>query len=51
MEWIRPLAPVPAPGFLVHGEPQQSQTLAKLLHSTYNLNVAIPAPGQSFDLA
>ena len=51
MEWIRPLAPSLRRVFLVHGEPQQSQTLAKLLHSTYNLEVAIPAPGQSFDLA
>jgi len=51
MEWIRPLAPSLRRVFLVHGEPQQSQTLAKLLHSTYNLDVAIPAPGQSFDLA
>jgi len=51
MEWIRPLAPSLRRVFLVHGEPQQSQTLAKLLHSTYNLSVAIPAPGQSFDLA
>jgi len=51
MEWIRPLAPSLRQVFLVHGEPQQSQTLAKLLHSSYNLNVAIPAPGQSFDLA
>jgi metallo-beta-lactamase family protein len=51
MEWIRPLAPSLRQVFLVHGEPQQSQTLAKLLHSVYNLNVAIPAPGQSFDLA
>ena len=51
MEWIRPLAPSLRQVFLVHGEPQQSQTLAKLLHSTYNLSVAVPAPGQSFDLA
>jgi metallo-beta-lactamase family protein len=51
MEWIRPLAPSLRQVFLVHGEPRQSQALAKLLHSTYNLNVAIPAPGQSFDLA
>jgi metallo-beta-lactamase family protein len=51
MEWIRPLAPSLRQVFLVHGEPQQSQTLAKLLHSTYNLSVVIPAPGQSFDLA
>ncbi len=51
MEWIRPLAPSLRQVFLVHGEPQQSQTLAKLLHSTYNLDVVIPTPGQSFDLA
>jgi metallo-beta-lactamase family protein len=51
MEWIRPLAPSLRQVFLVHGEPQQAQTLAKLLRSTYNLKVAIPAPGQSFDLA
>ena len=50
MEWIRPLAPSLRQVFLVHGEPQQSETLAKLLHSTYNLSVAIPAPGQSFVL-
>ena len=51
MEWIRPLAPSLRRVFLVHGEPVQSQTLAKLLHSTYNLDVVIPASGQSFDLA
>jgi len=51
MEWIGPLAPSLRRVFLVHGEPQQSQTLAKLLDSTYNLNVVIPAPGQSFELA
>jgi metallo-beta-lactamase family protein len=51
MEWIRPLAPSLRRVFLVHGEPVQTQTLAKLLHSTYNLDVVIPVPGQSFDLA
>ena len=50
MEWIRPLAPTLRKVFLVHGEPQQAQTFAKLLHSTYNLGVAIPGPGQSFEL-
>ncbi|HEY2015724.1 MAG TPA: MBL fold metallo-hydrolase [Bryobacteraceae bacterium] len=50
MEWIRPMAPALRKVFLVHGEPQQSEVLAKLLHSTYNLEVAVPAPGQSFEL-
>ena len=30
--------------------PEQSAAFAKLLHSEYNLDVAIPAPGQSFEL-
>jgi metallo-beta-lactamase family protein len=50
MAWIRPLAPSLRKVFLVHGEPQQAQTFARLLHSTYNLEVAIPGPGQSFEL-
>ena len=36
--------------FLVHGEPTQSETLAKLLRSHYGLETVCPAPGQSFDL-
>ena len=37
--------------FLVHGEPQQSETLAKLLKSQYNLETVAPAPGQGFELS
>ena len=33
LEWIRPLVGSLRKVFLVHGEPQQSQTLAKLLHA------------------
>jgi metallo-beta-lactamase family protein len=36
--------------FLVHGEPTQSETLAKLLHTQYGLEAVCPAPGQSFEL-
>jgi metallo-beta-lactamase family protein len=50
IEWIRPLAPSLRKVFLVHGEHQQSETLAKLLYSTYHLEVAVPAPGQSFEI-
>ena len=46
----RPLAGTLRKVFLVHGEAQQSATLAKLLHSEYNLEVAIPGPGQYFEL-
>jgi metallo-beta-lactamase family protein len=50
MEWIRPIAPTLRKVFLVHGEPQQSAALAKLLDSTYGLDVTVPTPGQSFEL-
>jgi len=50
LHWIEPLAPTLRKVFLVHGEPEQAAALAKLLHSTYGLEVVVPAPGQSFDL-
>ena len=50
MEWIRPVAPTLRRVFLVHGEPQQQAVLARLLASTFGLDVEVPAPGQSFDL-
>jgi metallo-beta-lactamase family protein len=50
LDWIRPLAPHLRKVFLVHGEPSQAATFAKLLRSTYDLEVSVPAPGQSFEL-
>ncbi len=50
LQWIEPLAPSLRKVFLVHGEPQQSEVLAKLLHATYGLEVVVPSPGQSFEL-
>jgi metallo-beta-lactamase family protein len=50
LEWIRPIAPSLKQVFLVHGEPQQSAALAKLLHATFGLDVVVPTPGQSFNL-
>jgi predicted metal-dependent RNase len=37
--------------FLVHGEPRQSEILAQLLHTRFDLEAVCPAPGQSFELA
>ena len=51
LDWIRPLVRSLRKVFLVHGEPQQAQTLAKLLKSQYNLEAVIPAPGQTFELS
>ena len=51
LDWIRPMASTLRRVFLVHGEPEQSATLAKLLKSEYNLDAVAPAPGQTFDLS
>ena len=51
LQWIRPMTGSLRRVFLVHGEPEQSATLAKLLKSEYNLDAIVPAPGQSFDLS
>ncbi len=50
LHWIEPLVPTLKKVFLVHGEPEQAATLAKVLHSTYGLEAVPAAPGQSFDL-
>jgi metallo-beta-lactamase family protein len=50
LSWIKPLAPGLRRVFLVHGEPQQSQALARLLESQYGLAVSIPQPGEEFQL-
>ena len=51
MQWIAPLVPTLRKVFLVHGEPQQADALAKLLRSTHGLDVAVAAPGQSFEIS
>jgi metallo-beta-lactamase family protein len=51
MEWIKPLVPTLRKVFLVHGEPQQADALARLLHAAHGLDVAIAAPGQSFEIS
>jgi metallo-beta-lactamase family protein len=50
LEWIKPMVPSLRKVFLVHGEPQQSQSFAGLLRSRYNLDVEIPGPGQAYEL-
>jgi len=50
LAWIEPIVPGLKKVFLVHGEPEQSRTLAGLLRSKYDLDAVCPAPGDSFDL-
>jgi metallo-beta-lactamase family protein len=51
VQWIKPMAGSLRKVFLVHGEPQQAETLAKLLHNQYGLDVVCPTPGESFELS
>ena len=50
LDWLRPSAHSLRQVFLVHGEPKQAANFAQLLQSVYSLKVAIPCPGQVFDL-
>jgi metallo-beta-lactamase family protein len=50
LHWIEPLTPSLRKVFLVHGEPAQAQTLAKLIESGFGLQAVVPSPGESFDL-
>ncbi|HVN04786.1 MAG TPA: MBL fold metallo-hydrolase [Bryobacteraceae bacterium] len=51
LEWLKPLVGDLKRVFLVHGEPAQAQALAGVIRSRYDLDVTIPAPGDSFHLA
>lgn len=50
LDWIRPAAGELKKVFLVHGEPNQQQALAKAIEQRYRLPVVIPARGDSFML-
>jgi metallo-beta-lactamase family protein len=50
IEWIEPMVPTLRKVFLVHGEPEQSKTLAGLLASRYGLDAVCPSPGDTFNL-
>jgi metallo-beta-lactamase family protein len=50
LQWVEPLVPVLRQVFLVHGEPEQSSTLARLLYDRFGLKVTVPSPGLSFDI-
>ncbi len=48
--WMKPMTPTLKKVFLVHGEPEESGPLARLIRSTYNIEAIPVAPGQTFDL-
>ena len=50
LQWIAPQAKTIRKVFLVHGEPDQSTILAKLLNSQYGLEAVAVHPGQTEEL-
>lgn len=50
LRWLAPAARTLKRVFLVHGEPSQQAALAKAITETYNLEVVVPARGDSFNL-
>jgi len=50
LHWVEPIAATLRKVFLVHGEPLQSETFAKLLHTRFGVEAVVPSPGQSFEL-
>lgn len=50
LEWMQPAVATLKRVFLVHGEPPAQQALAKEIRDRYNLDVVIPAKGDSYDL-
>ncbi len=50
IQWMRPLMSRVKKVFLVHGELKPQQALASVIQTTYNVEVAIPSHGDSFEL-
>lgn len=50
IEWMRPIVRGLKRVFLVHGEPEAGETLAKLIQSEYGIEASMPARGESFAL-
>jgi metallo-beta-lactamase family protein len=49
LRWLEPLTP-PKQTFLVHGEPDSAESLAKALRTTHGWSVTIPDLGESHEL-
>jgi metallo-beta-lactamase family protein len=50
LAWMQPIARGLKQVFLVHGEPEQQTALAAAIRERYQIQVTVPARGQSFDL-
>ncbi|HEX3748232.1 MAG TPA: MBL fold metallo-hydrolase [Bryobacteraceae bacterium] len=50
LHWMEPFAAGLRKVFLVHGDPEQAQALAKSIHTNFGLQAIVPQRGESFDL-
>jgi metallo-beta-lactamase family protein len=50
LEWMKPMVPGLKKVFLVHGEPLQQAAMARAIRERYELEVVIPARGDSAEL-
>jgi metallo-beta-lactamase family protein len=50
MRWLKPVTESVKKIFLVHGEPEQSATLAALIQAECGIETVVPTRGQTFDL-
>jgi len=50
LDWVARLQPAPRTVFIVHGEPEPAETLARLLRERTPATVHVPEKGQEFEL-
>jgi metallo-beta-lactamase family protein len=50
LAWVARLDPAPRTVFIVHGEPEPAETLARLLRERIPATVHVPEKGQEFEL-
>jgi len=50
LNWLKKFTKLPKKVFIVHGEPEAQETLAKLLKKQLNLDTAIPERGDNYEL-
>jgi metallo-beta-lactamase family protein len=50
LEWLEGFKRFPRRVFLVHGEPQASESLAAAIRQRFGTEVKVPRPGETFEL-
>lgn len=51
LQWLEPITPKLKRIFLVHGEPEQAELLARAIKERYDIEASIPGPGDTFEIS